>query len=292
MSISCSENGAVGAALGTQIFLELVLIDSLPRDDHAEEIVAGGVVGGSDHVAFLTTAGVHDGQGLLGDHAGLLAAQAIELVDAGGGERTGSGRLRKSRGHGTGRVSDERADHASLVRVALLEEGDADELVRRDEVIEELLNVVGEAVPVSVSAIDKLGERLSHNALRGVPDGLDAGVADSLGRAHDGDGIAGAVLGAEGVGLLLKLGPGLLEVEGLNLNVVERTGAGLDRILAVKQNELVLRVHAVLDGDVTLVRGDGNDLVSAEFVAADELLQVRQVLLRVAADEVRGVHAG
>ena len=66
----------------------------------------------------------------------------------------------------------------------------------------------------------------------------------------------------------------------------------MDRILAVEKNNLVLRVHSVLDGHVALVRSDRDDLVLAEQLILDERLQIVQIFLRVAADEVLCVDAG
>jgi len=80
-----SENCAASAATRAKIFLELILVDCHPGDDHAEQVSLSAAVGGGDLVALLTTASVHDGQRLLGDHAGLLTANAVQLVDASGG---------------------------------------------------------------------------------------------------------------------------------------------------------------------------------------------------------------
>lgn len=153
-----SEDGALGAALGTHVLLELILVNGLPRDDHAEEVVPDSVVGGGNHVAFLAATSVHHSECLLSQHAGLLTAQAVQLVDTSSRERAGGRSPGQSGGDGTARVGDERADHTSLVRVRLLEQSDANELMWGHEVIEELLDVVGEAIPVTVSAVNELGE--------------------------------------------------------------------------------------------------------------------------------------
>ena len=81
-------------------------------------------------------------------------------------------------------------------------------------------------------------------------------------------------------------------VAGLELDVIERRISRIDRVFAVEKNDLVLRVHAIFDGDVALVGSDRDNLVLAEFTVADEFLQVRQVGLGVAADEVLSVDAG
>ena len=193
--------------MGTEVLLELILVDGLPGDDHAEEVVPDSVIGGGHTVALLTATGVHDSESLLRENAGLLTAEAVKLVDTSSGEGASSGCLRKSGGDGTARVGDERADHARLVRVALLEQSDADELMRRNEVVEELLDVVGEAIPVTIGAVDELGEGFGHGLLRSVPKGLNARVTHGLGCAHNSNRVDWAILESERVSNLLLASP-------------------------------------------------------------------------------------
>lgn len=87
------------------------------------------------------------------------------------------------------------------------------------------MNLVSEGIPVAVSGADDVGGSVLTSLIGGVPKGLATRVADVLGSATDTNDVNLAAFVREAVDSLKLFLPTLLVVEGLELDVVQRSGS-------------------------------------------------------------------
>ena len=236
-------------------------------------------------MAFLTTLAVDDLESLLDSSLGLLVSHNLHAEHRADERILASFRVSDLDGLGTGLVGDQAADLASLIRVGLLVHGEAHELMGRQVLVEPPQGVLRESLPVTVCTSDQVsaGGRVTH--LIGVPDRLQAGVSNVLGRAGDSDDVWHVlVASSEAVGSALLPLPRLLVIEIVKLDVVNRERASNNGGLAIKEcSDLVTLL------DIVLVRSDGDDLVSCDAVIFDPIQQVIRILLRVRILEDDGI---
>ena len=137
-------------------------------------------------MAFLATLAVDDLESSGDGSISLLVAHDFHRVHTGADERVvGSACLRKSLRARSGLMSDQRANFASLVGMLLLIHRHANELVRREVVVEPLLDLASQSLPVAISASHGVRKCLRVAHLVGVPHGLAASVSDILRRTRN-----------------------------------------------------------------------------------------------------------
>ena len=202
-----SENCAACAACRSEAILNGRLFQGTPRVDNAENIIALGVVGRSDDMAFLAAATVHDLDSEDRDLLVFLMANNLHRVETVDGESTAGGGVAELDGGGTGGVADESVDLAAGVGVGLLVERHADQLVGSDVLVEPGEDLTSEGVPVAVIAAVHNAAGVLVAILTGVPGGLAAGTTDVLGGARNAHDIGDAALDSERIGPLKLVVP-------------------------------------------------------------------------------------
>lgn len=236
-------------------------------------------------MSFLTTLAVDDLESLLDGSLSLLVPHNLHAVHRADERILASFRVSELDGLRAGLVGDQAVDLASLIRVGLLVHGEAHELMRREVLVEPAQGVLRESLPVAVCTSDQVSAcgRVSH--LIGVPDRLQAGVSNVLGRAGDSNDVWHVLVASfEAVGSVLLPLPRLLVIENAKLDVVNRERASNNGDLAIKEcSDLVTLLNIVL------VRSDGDDLVSCDAVFFDPFLQVIRIFLRVSILEGDGI---
>jgi len=133
-----------------------------------------------------------------------------------------------------GTVGNESTDIAFLVRVLVLIEGYRDELMRRNEIIEELLDLSLESVPVCLGAWNDLGNGIGITLVHGVPERLASSITDILSSTGYTDYVDRATFLLVAVNSIELSVPRLCAVEGFVRDVVQRDRISLDLLLAVE----------------------------------------------------------
>ena len=171
-----------------------------------------------------------------------------------------------------GTVGNESTDFAFLVRVSVLIEGYRDELMRRNKIIEELLDLSLESIPVCLGAWNDLGNGIGITLVHCVPERLASSITDILSSTGYTDHVDRATFLLVAVNSIELSVPRLCVVEGFVRNVVQRDRISLDLLFAVEDCENVV---AVLD--VSLVSSDADQSVSSETIVLDPLLHSSDV---------------
>ena len=164
--------------------------------------------------------------------------------------------------------------------MAILIESHADELMRRDVVIEILRDLIAKSVPVSLSILKNDGGSGIATSVHCVPEWLAFSISNVFGTTRDTNDIDGAAVLLICVDSFKLTIPAHLVVERFELNVVQGSCARLDSFLAVEDWE-----HIVTFLNISLIRSDTNKSIHRDALILDELLTRPDIGLRVTISE-------
>lgn len=118
-------------------------------------------------------------------------------------------------------MSHDGRNFQTVIRVSILIERYADELMRWDIVVEELLNAIAEGLPITIVLRNDIRKGVRIALLCGIPKRLASSVSNVLGSARDTDNIDLSTIFHEGIdGFQLSV-PGCHIVESLVLDVIQ-----------------------------------------------------------------------
>ena len=165
---------------------------------------------------------------------------------------------------------------SSIIWVSIFIKRYADELMRWDKVVEELLDAVAEGFPVTIVLLNDVGSSVWIALLWSIPKRLAFGVAYVFGSARDTDDIYLATIFFVAVdGSQLSV-PWCHTVESFVLDVIQRSGACFDCDLAVED-----RKHVVTFLNFSLVGGNTNQSILRKLLILDPLLSRSDVGLSI-----------
>ena len=173
-------------------------------------------------------------------------------------------------------MGDQCADLTRLIWMSLLEHGKTDELMGWQVVIQPPQCVDGQLGPVTIATGNQVRVSCGVTHLIGIPTSLATGRANVLGTASNRNDVGSAAFDLERIGGCLLLFPALLIVEGVKLDIVDRTGAIDNRFLAVEE-----RQHLITLLNVIFIGSDRDNLVFCQPIVSNPLLQLACISHRI-----------